>query len=80
MSWSALSDSFEYLCYGSTPIINIFTLRPTVRGSNLVVRMRRQITDVYRRQILKTKVIPRTHIYLKKIFFLSPQKYIFNVK
>ena len=33
----ALSDSFEYLCYGSTTIINIFTL--TVRGSTLVVRI-----------------------------------------
>ena len=29
----ALSDLFEYLCYGSTVIINIFTL--TVRGSTL---------------------------------------------
>ena len=31
------SDSFEYLCYGSTIIINIFTF--TVRGSTLVVRI-----------------------------------------
>ena len=31
MSWLALSDSFEYLCYGSTAIRNIFI--PTVRGS-----------------------------------------------
>ena len=30
MSSLALSDSFEYLCYGSTTIRNIFT--PTVRG------------------------------------------------
>ena len=36
MSYSALSDSFEYLCYGSTGVINIFTL--TVRGSTLDVR------------------------------------------
>ena len=35
MSLLALSDSFEYLCYGSAAIINIFTL--TVRGSTLVV-------------------------------------------
>ena len=34
MSSLALSDSFEYLCYGYTAIRNIFTL--TVRGSNLV--------------------------------------------
>ena len=25
MSYLAFSDSFEYLCYGSTAIINIFT-------------------------------------------------------
>ena len=31
MSYSALSDLFEYLCYGSTAIRNIFTL--TARGS-----------------------------------------------
>ena len=31
MSSLALSDSFEYLCYGSTAIRNISTL--TVRGS-----------------------------------------------
>ena len=37
MSYSALSDSFEYLCYGSTANIYIFTL--TVRGSTLVVRI-----------------------------------------
>ena len=42
-------NSFEYLCYGSTVIINIFTF--TVRGSTL--------SDVYRRQLL-SKVDPRT--------------------
>ena len=42
----SLSDSFEYLCYRSNAIINIFIL--TVRGSTLVVRM-----------ILTTKVYPR---------------------
>ena len=47
MSWLALSDSFEYLCYGSTTIINI---------STLIV----QESDVYKRQILTTKVDPRT--------------------
>ena len=51
MSQSALPDSFEYLCYGSMAIINIFTL--TVWGYTLVV-------SVYRRQILTTKVYPRT--------------------
>ena len=43
------SDSFEYLCYGSTANINIFTL--TVRGWTL---------DVYRRQNLMSKADPRT--------------------
>ena len=37
MSLSALSDSFEYLCYGSTAVRNMFTL--TARGSTLVVRI-----------------------------------------
>ena len=37
MSSLALSDSFEYLWYGSTAIRNIFTL--TVRGSTLDVRI-----------------------------------------
>ena len=49
MSLLALSVSFEYLCYVSMIIINIFTL--TVHGST---------SDVYRRQILATKVDPRT--------------------
>ena len=50
MSYSALSDSFEYLCYGSTAIRNIFSL--SVRGSTLE-------SEVCRRQILTTKVDPR---------------------
>ena len=37
MPWLALSGSFEYLCYGSTTIINILTL--SVRGSPLYVRI-----------------------------------------
>ena len=37
MSYLGLSDSFEYLCYGYTAIMNIFTL--TLRGSTLVVRI-----------------------------------------
>ena len=37
MSQLALSASFEYLCYGSTSVINTFTL--TVRGANLDVRV-----------------------------------------
>ena len=35
MSSLAFSDSFEYLCYGSTAVINILIL--TVRGSTLDV-------------------------------------------
>ena len=45
MSELALSDSFEYLCYGYTTIISIFTLTAE--------------SDVYGRQILTTKVDPR---------------------
>ena len=48
MSQLTLSDSFDYLCYGSTININMFTL--TLRGSTL---------DIHRRQILTTKVGPR---------------------
>ena len=50
MSSLAFADSFEYLCYVSTAIINMFTL--TVRGSTLE-------SDVCRRQILTPKVDPR---------------------
>ena len=45
-----ISDSFEYLCYGSRANINICTF--TVRGSTLE-------SNVYRRQILTIKVDPR---------------------
>ena len=45
LSSLALSDSFEYLCYGSTAIINIVTLTES---------------DVCRRQIMTTKFNPRT--------------------
>ena len=48
MSYLALSASFDYICCGSTVIINIFTL--TARGST---------ADVCRRQILTSKVDPR---------------------
>ena len=47
MAYSVLSYSFEYLCYGSTAIINSFPL--TVRGSTLD----------FRRQILTSNVDPR---------------------
>ena len=49
MSWLALFTSFEYLCYGSTMIINIFAL--IVGG----IDIRRQNL----RQILASKVDPR---------------------
>ena len=41
----SLSESFEYLCYGSTASRNILILTES---------------DVFRRQILTTKVGPRT--------------------
>ena len=46
---NVLVSFFEYLCYGSTAIMNIFSL--TVRASTLVAE-----SDVYRRHILTTKV------------------------
>ena len=52
MSSLAISDSFEYLCYGSKAIRNIFTL--TVQDRHWSTEC-----DVYRRQILSTKVDPR---------------------
>ena len=61
MSELALSVSFEYLCYGSTNIINSFAL--SLRGSTLDVSIWRlqMSTDVYRRQmILTSNVDPLT--------------------
>ena len=52
LSQLALSDSFEYLCYGSTAIRNIFTL--TVRRSSLDIDFRREnlkSTDVRLRRL-----------------------------
>ena len=50
MSQLALFDSFEYLCEESAVIVNI-----------LVLAMRESTLDVvYRRQILTSKVDPRT--------------------
>ena len=52
MSQFALSGSFEYLCYGSTAIINIFY-------SQCVDQLQSSESDVHRRQILTAKVDPR---------------------
>ena len=49
-------ESFEYLCYGSTTIYNILIL--LVRGSTLDVRMSMSESDIYRGQILTSKVDP----------------------
>ena len=60
MAYLALSDSFEYLCGGSTAIINICIL--SVRG-----QLYTSESDVCRRQILTYKDGPRTervNIYL----------------
>ena len=60
MSSLALTDSFEYLCYGLIAIINIFTL--TVWGSTLVVRIwRLQTSDSVNWMI--SKYIFDTKIY-----------------
>ena len=50
MPSSVLPDLFKYLCYGSTTNINMWILK--VRGWTLE-------SDVYRRQILTTKVDSR---------------------
>ena len=57
MSSRAFFDSFEYLCYGANAIINMFTL--TVRGGGGGGGLQSSESDVYRRQILTTKVDPR---------------------
>ena len=57
MSWLALSDSFEYLCYGSPTIKNIFNL--TVRGSTLDVRILKSKVDLALR--LGVDVTTRTY-------------------
>ena len=53
MSYLAFSTSFEYLCYGSTVIRNILLLLARDR-------LYTSEADVYRRQILTSKVGPRT--------------------
>ena len=64
MSWLALSDSFEYLCYGSMNIRNILIL--TVRGQSLCVRTS---TDV---RFGRIKTVPALkglkRIYITSIF------------
>ena len=50
MSWLALSDSIEYLCYGFLGMINILVL--SEQRSTLE-------SDVYRGQILMSKIDPR---------------------
>ena len=59
MSSLALSDSFEYLCYGSTAIINLLIL--SVLGPHL------SESDVCRRQILTYNYIPRTERVKRRI-------------
>ena len=50
-----ISNSFEYLCYGSTATIKTFTL--TVRGST---RGSKSESGIYKRQILTSKDGPCT--------------------
>ena len=56
MSLLALSASFQYLCYGVTALRNIFTLYSEVIDFSR--QNRQNQSDVYRRQILTTKVNP----------------------
>ena len=54
MSYLALSDLFKYPWYGSTAIINyVYSYSARIDFS------RQNLHDVYRRQILTTKVDPR---------------------
>ena len=69
MSYSALSDSFEYLFYGSTANRNIF-FSYSVGVSE---------SDVYRRQIPTTKVNPRAvrfkpSPYIKASFYIPENR------
>ena len=52
MSYLSISASFEYLCYGSTTVINILIL--SAREPSLDVR-----NDVYKERILTSEVDPR---------------------
>ena len=63
MSYLPISGSFEYLCYASTVIINIFYFYCVGIWES----------DVYRRQILTTKVYPRAvrvNVFLKVHVYL----------
>ena len=56
MSWLTLSASFEYINYGSTPILNIFIAGTVLRRQNLTTTDVR--CDV--RQIITSTVDSRT--------------------
>ena len=62
MSYLALSVSFDYLCYGSTVIV-IF-----LASFSAGVDFRSSESDVYRRQILTSKVEPRTEKFRQSSF------------
>ena len=81
MSQSALSDSFEYLCYGSTVIRNIWIL--SVRGPSLDIRIWRlhlytSESDVYRRRILTYKDAPRTERVKVAVHYATTAGYRFG--
>ena len=67
MSLLAFPDSFEYLCYGSTAIIIIFTL---TERQNLT-----KAGNDFSRQILTTKVHPRT----VRVIEAPPPAVIYNL-
>ena len=64
MFYLALSDSFEYLCFGSTTIRNIVIL--SVRGPSLNVRIG------HRRQSLTYKEGPRAERVKVNLYFENP--------
>ena len=53
MAYSDLPALFEYICYGSTVIINVYFFQCGDRFYTTEF-------DVYRRQNLTSKIVPRT--------------------
>ena len=75
MSYLALSTSFEYLCYGSTAIIN------TINLFQCWDRFYKSESDIYRRQILTHKDGSRTERVsqiIQSVYF-SYQEFLFCI-
>ena len=69
MSYSALLASCEYLCYGSTVIINILIL--SVRGPSLFIDIRQNLTsdyDVWK--VYSNNSFQELSIFVQRILFI----------